>query len=1278
MNDSNDITLNLIEQYTAMFNKESEAITDGWIENDYKFKSDDTPDMRQFSGDEELKSSVKQEIIDKKAFDKYLADTTKIENEINEIRLANSREYAKELGRIAIDDGNLRKNLEKELFSQQLDNAKSIYSLQTIQDDDRYNELLQQEIELYNQTKVLNPDGSTNDLDINRLKEIQQEISKIERDHIREQRLLNDENYDELSLLEDQLGEKKLGYQREIRKYLSQNGVLQHEAEKKFQQGKINDLKNAYKLSRIQDNDRYDELLQHEAEIYETALKNNAELTKEELKTLKKIQQERSKIEQEFDDNNEERGSKSLKRLGGIKGVLKKLTDEVFSFINRDIDRFYTDNIKGAISEYNNFYETNFTEIAGRTGLGNREETHEIIRSTALTVSADETLKKGLNINKDVFPELANAVKQGFTGEDATAVAISNAVDKKIMPWLDTSSETWSYMQFTMSEDSLKAVKGQQLQLQATKEGNRLLQTGVISTLMDKFAPLLSSININTTSKDDLGDFYKIAESQLGSGATEKQIKEYASSLFDAVYKPYETLTTGGVYERTLAHNYLQTGDVASAVTTTGDTFENMLSGLNPNDRVGYDVARVELGLGAMGMETGTKTSFDQINITNKELSKMNNNQLTEVQMRNLYNEASGKLDEYVTATQEHDNQVQNETVEQIINTPLMAHGMDRLEDIVGKLNELKTWLIANVGAELVGGLLDKGWDKLTNKLGQKFFGKGGGTPSTGGASKTGLASKLLTGGQGFSTAANYGSNLVGMDSATSTLGMGLKGGGLVGGLAQGGAAMTGGAASGGAAVGVGAGTLAAGGYMMGKGIGIGVETAKNWDKSSNTDKAVGITTSAGAVAGGGMAAAAALGLASGPVGWIGLAVGGLALAGKAAYDYNEKMKNACTDVDILSGEFTKLKENVKQNTEAKQQEIETIREQFYLLGDENKQRQLLIETGIIPNADKTKLTTEMLEKYIEKMDIVVSDSGEKQEEVLGGLEAKYSAQSKDEIKGVIDQIYGHLKGKSEGEQRKLLKQLGFSEEEINAGMKNVKNGAMSDGELWKFLTVNDTKMKGVEIGSLEEKLESGEISESALNRYMAKNTNSASRITTKEQWMSGLGEIVEAVDYLSRYKKYGNPDNPVPAEGADAVGFNQETYDSYKNYLLGLGANNKEKVSDVWTEYGLDVNDLSDFPNSIKGYKLGSTYIPEDMTAQLHKGERVLTADQNKIYTEESIGGNKSIDIIKLSAKDIIKSIENQTQEIVNAIFAITRSSNSIDGTSLTVLPNVGNTRFV
>ena len=537
----------------------------------------------------------------------------------------------------------------------------------------------------------------------------------------------------------------------------------------------------------------------------------------------------------------------------------------------------------------------------------------------------------------------------------------------------------------------------------------------------------------------------------------------------------------------------------------------------------------------------------------------------------------------------------------------------------------------------------------------------------------------MLTRGNSVSDALTWGNAA----AEYGELGGGLKYGGLLGGFTQGGSAMTAGHLSGVGATGLGAITTAGGLMMAFKGGQILGDTVSNWNEPSKyggdktLDNTVGVATGVGALAGGGMAAAAGLGLASGPIGWIGLAVGGLALAGKAAYDYSERLKHGAEQVDILGKEFDTLRDQAKQQFEAKEKEIKQLENSFYALSDETERRQLLVNNGIIPEENNLSLTNEEMEKYIQNLTDANINMNSVSEDILNGFESEYSQKSKDEISAAIDNIYGSMKGKSEEEQREMLKYLGADEQMIDALMKNKVNGAASDGELWRAFVDKEGKLHGEEFTSITEAIESGQISTSRINSYINKYGDEMEYkpyVTSESKYMAGVDMLASTIGYLNQYKEYGSGKKE-PTD-SKASGFDKNTYDDYKQQILSL--NDKEKVEIAFKYTGIPSNDiqkiLSDYPNSLKGYKLGSTYIPNDMIAQLHEGERVLTANQNKEYTEELTTGRT--DIIQIGLQDVVSAIRQQTNDILTYLRELSISSNSSMSSMLNMSPVMGNTR--
>lgn len=1015
--------------------------------------------------------------------------------------------------------------------------------------------------------------------------------------------------------------------------------ALRNKAEKEYAGKRLESAKEFYDIQQDENAKALADTLDAIALIYETANKEGRELRKEEEKEIEKLEKKKRDLS----------GETAEKTKKSYESFFSVLTTFARNFITTVTDVFLMDRIENGLKDVSSAYESNFTTIAGYSGSDSREENHNFIKGVLNEVNSNEATKKGLNFSKDVFPEITEAVKNGFMGEEAEEVAISNAIDKKIMPWLETSSETWVQLEYNLSEDRIQSIKGQQLLLQETREGNRLLQSGVVTQLQESLMPSLDNIVANTTEVDDLNKDMQMKYMYLTNdmGYSKQEAMKYIQQETEAYQNPYAAITSGNLSMQMQAMDHLNG-------TNIHDSFMQSMIG---SGWVGAGVAQ-EMGF-IMGGETRTERGFlanATVDQGSQKYADAVGKNLTEEQMREIYGDATDSLAEKVTATQAYDNMIENWIAKTGFDMNKIAHGSDMALEGVKLLNDIKNWLIGYLATKIV--------DLFSNGFKNPFKTKTDGP---------GTVSKLLTGGHGLSNAMMSGE----IASNAGKLGGGLKYGGLIGGLTQGGAGLSGGLASGAGAAGIGAAGLTAGAVMATKGVGTIVDTVKNWDKSSTADKGVGLGTGAAMAAGGGMLGAAALGLASGPVGWAGLAIGGIGMAVKGIYDYHQKFKKAGTDVDILSGSFKELKDKTKEETKAREEELSKIYENFYTMGDESEKRKMLVEQGIIPNTDKLKLSTEQMEQYINKVSDLNYEMSGKKEEILGALETEFSGQSKNEIKGVLDQVYGSMKGKSEEEQRAMLKALGFSDEEIKAGFENGINGAMGDDELWEFLMMNDTKMKGVNIGSLEEKIESGELSVGAVNAYMGKYTNSESRITSSERFMAGLDQLIDATLYLKEYQPYGREVDPQKAEGVNAAGFDKNTYDQHKQTILSMGKSNKWKVEKVFAEAGMPENALDDYPNSIKGFALGSTYIPHDMMAFLHAGERVLTTGQNKEYTEQLIN-NGSSNLVGYGIKDIVDAIKEQTTTFLNYLQGLSFNNESMGISELNMSPTMGNSKIV
>lgn len=1123
----------------------------------------------------------------------------------------------------------------------------------------------------YKLTKDGNVDmrGTTNNPEIEKYKKETQAFFDKYREYLKEINEIQNENY-----------ESNLEQEEELFNIQKQHDIYKKLAEQQRSKTALDNAKKEYNARVLSNNKEYQDLVKQELDIFNLSNTNNKELTDEQIGNLAKIRKKRLDIENEINkkaaDNLTNQVTESIdKWTEKGKTAGESIIKHVSEAFNKFSNYMLFDQLQSGINDLSNAYEQNFTSIAGYSGSDSRDANHEFIKGVLEEVNANDYTKYGLNFNKEVFPEITNAVKEGFMGDEAQEIAISNAIDKKIMPWLDTSSETWTNMQFNLSDERIQSIKGQQLLLQETREGNRLLQDGVVSALLDTMQPTLLNIDANTTSFEDLS-----AETQatvaylMQKGYGKQDAIKIANQAIDAYQNPAEALmNNGSPVEMLMGMTSLNGGDLGDIIDTYGDV-ASMGKGMNA---VGRQAMVNIMGVNS-GNWTRTSSTFDALaGLGKEEHNKILESFLIDSEAaRQLYLSKESNLAENVTATQAHDNNLQNITAETVFGANNIAHGMDTASLILNEVIAIKQWLIKSAGDKLAASF----GNFLGNFLGNKLGGK-----NSSGSNISKILSKTMTGGEGIKDAIGWGE----IAADYKQLGGGLKFGGLLGGLTQGGSAMSGGALSGGAATGLGAATVAGGALIGAKGIGILTDTIKNWNEPSQTggnkniDNAVGVTTGTLAIAGGGAAALAGLGLASGPVGWAGLIVGGAALAGKALYDYNEKLIHGAENVDILSGEFDNLRNKVTQEYDTKEKEIDQLEQSFYALSSETEKRQLLIENGIIPEGNNLELSNAEMEEYIQNLSAANTEMTADSEDILDYVEGVYSQKSKDEISAAIDNIYGSMKGKSEEEQRQMLKDLGADQTLIDNLMLNKDNGAAENGELWRAFVDKDGKLHGEEFTSITEAIESGQISTRQINNYMKKYANEVEHqlyVTSKNEFMAGIDELRSSLTYLQRYKEYGSG-NKEPTD-AEASGFDQETYDSYKQQILSI--NDKNKVKLVFEGLGdyqeNEINDiLKDYPNSLKGFKAGTSFVPYDnMIAELHYGERVLTNPENKEYTENQLSGNNGISTIQIGLQDIVSAIQQQTTDIITYLQSMNSMSSMSGLSNLNMSATMGATRVV
>lgn len=1033
---------------------------------------------------------------------------------------------------------------------------------------------------------------------------------------------------DEENLLKKQFALKK-SHEAELAALKAKYHVASSTQEEQLAKKTLNDYKKLYEYQFDEKRKYYKQLDEEESNIYKNSLETGKKLTDDQLAQLKIINDKRKEYRDE--EEREEKEKNRRKQLEADK-FINQLKDKVKNIdwkkiitdtLNFGIDTYLSNQIKAGLTKYTSAYEQNFTSIAGTTGYANRQQTHELITGVIEEVNSESYLKHGLNFNTDVFPEIVNATKQGFLGDEAQEVAISNAIDKKIMPWLDTSSDTWVQLQYTVSDNMLQSIKGQQIQLQATREGNRILQNGVVSALLDNLAPTLQAIDANTVSEDAMGSAYQAVETLMERGLDKTSAVKFVRDAISADQHTYKALSSNDPGKILMGIGSMTgEGGISGAINYYSNTVGNVLAGTAGN----------KIATGAIDSIFGNYLPADYSNFASifKDLNISYNKYSDQ---GNLYNDKTNKLTNYVTATQSYDNTIENTMTNVIKDAVNVPHLTDVMEQGLIQLKEIRKILIS-----------------MLVTAGAAFI-------------------------QGLPEAIKAGTN-------ASGAGAGLLEGGLVGGLTQGGSSLVKGL-SGGKALALGS-IFTTGGLLA---AGYGAKEAYNEfsqaGKATNTDKETkdhinsGLLAGVGTV-GGGMMAAAGLGLASGPVGWAGLAVAGVGLLGKTIYDTVTKIGSAGAAIEE---EYAQQKESIRQSTQSNVDNLTDIlgvlQKTTATEEEIQEQKNKLMSSGLLTESDLLIAKDANKDQLEELTKAYLKSTNEFSGEIQTALDS-YTAESKAwsqdawaGMENVLQQYNDNDNGKSRNDEgyieaASMIMNTIYSDLE-----KQKQNGVKLDKSSQHIYDAISKSMSGgytpeelnsiIDSGWFNEHLQSMQISSpevidriqtqmSILDSDAARNIVIGMR--NGNQYYDPT-ETANALTYLINAKNSTTKENAL------------EYLDEFKKAGYKL-SNYKNEKHHLETKWGNDIN--------LNQYKLGSSYIPYDMIAQLHAGERVLTANQNKEYTQELQTGNGSI--IVNSIQDVVSAIQNQTKTIIDYLSTM-NFNNSSGFKKLSMLPSMGNTKI-
>lgn len=445
---------------------------------------------------------------------------------------------------------------------------------------------------------------------------------------------------------------------------------------------------------------------------------------------------------------------------------------------------------------------------------------------------------------------------------------------------------------------------------------------------------------------------------------------------------------------------------------------------------------------------------------------------------------------------------------------------------------------------------------------------------------------------------------------------------------------------------------------------------------------------SATGAAGGAIGAGALIALgASNPIGWIVLAVGGLALAGRAAWEYAEYCKKS-TDATEELQKATEAEIRKKQDKDKKEELIlEQYQERIKQSGDLETAKKLAIEAGITTEE-------EMKEKQIDSM------------KALQDLTDQY-VKSKQQFNDDTTKYLKDLKAENNKDQQafiqEFLKKYGEDMDYKDLGSKDYKalnayglemqSYAQSLIDAGKISASGDTSNDAykhiaymVKNGLMDNNYYDNTFSEWDYRILFRAGTNADRRVVGKQMLLANGGEYYNNV-LLDSYVRdvLGNKYNTNYTMGneqaiSNTIAMLQEVINSnedqeakkkkvqsYISSLKSYGLYDKDKLPN--TEKTILENAM--LSAGIESYRSGLSYVPyDDYLANLHEGEAVITAatanelrnlittyrksQQTNVNLDTAIQNQTTVLVNKMD--QMIQAIEN-----INSPFSTTKSNNTL-----------------
>ena len=894
---------------------------------------------------------------------------------------------------------------------------------------------------------------------------------------------------------------------------------------------------------------------------------------------------------------------KGMDKLNKLTPVLK-VAEIAFNGITVVLNK-WLDRFTSGMNKITSTYEATYTKVSVVTDIN--QKNYQDWQKETVKVLQEQGLDNNVTITQ-VMTELSDITSKGITDmQKASDMAMRNTVNQIINPFVDTASDAYTDLQNKFGTKFTDNITGMSQYLSDIAGSNRVFKSSI-----DDVLTTLEPVALASEKELMSGQEYAIVEQLVNSGMmSEREAVSLVSQASKVVSDQYGALTSGNVPQAVAVATGNANNMTDAIMSMLGTAASNGSSITNPIAKGAFNNA---FGIGDWANQA---TDFAEIFAEAEEAS---NNALSTT-LEDSYKKALGQFagDQNNTAEQLKSNYAENAST-------WLATFKEAYPDWYSFLETIAKGITTLIGLWAA----DKAVSGISNLL-------GGGGNSVGGGILKGVGSKV-------GSVASKGASAVG--SGLSKLG---------GGLATG---STGTVASGLAV----AGGALAGGAMAVKG---GMDVYN--DIQSGNVNAGTAMSGVGAV-GGAVGAGAMLALgASNPVGWIALAIGGIALLGRAAYDSANSYKAAGENVEK---EFNSMKMTLQDEIDQREDYLSAIKDDLDDQDTIEQARNKLIESGLLTEEEINEARTANKESLEKLTDKYLAETGRLSDDA-NELMDKYKDIDKDNANNVMSSIKDWY-----DENKNIENQTNFDT------MYDMVEAVMQDENLSK-LSEDDQEFAKKQWSKIQEKDRSGKLKQADLEWFLDRGTNGHLFYDTVEG--SDLENFTRrAQNNGASIEKYSDLDAskiseyilPLQNLLSDENATKDQAEAALKNAKnAGMERSKYSEIQEVMDKFG------------IESYKTGLDYVPsDDYIANLHEGESILTKDASEVLRSFGSGISKKSGLVSAISKmfniatDPLKNIvgqgsssditeNNSSKEIVDAIYyqttVLEKAINNINATN-------------